>query len=73
MAALRAADGPLLLAEVSWPDRAQLTSCAVTLVQDGLAHGTPECLRLGPASNQTMGSKGDPASFGMLGTGPISM
>lgn len=37
MAALRGSSTPVQLADIAWPDPAQLSACATTLVADGLA------------------------------------
>lgn len=49
MGALRAAPDGVLLADVVWPDDAQLARCAASLVVDGLAHSVEDRLRLGPS------------------------
>jgi len=46
MSALRAATGPVTLADVVWADDDQLLSCAASLVDDGLAQRVPDGLSL---------------------------
>jgi len=41
LAALRATHGPVLLADITWPDRAQLDRCVATLAHDGLVVHDP--------------------------------
>lgn len=46
MAALRAANSPVRLTDIAWPDPDQLARCSSTLVKDGLAVHAAEGLRL---------------------------
>ena len=46
MAALRSAPGPVPVADLAWPDPAQLERCVASLVDDGLAVASPGHLRL---------------------------
>lgn len=46
MAALRGSTAPVRMIDIAWPDQAQLSACAESLVADGLATRQGQCLTL---------------------------